>query len=80
MVQYMHVSKSSRQLAHARISSSSSLSSKREGPGRVESKDENSLHDVHVSGVGSYSGSFSSVVAVAYRRNSRIEGPKKLSN
>ena len=34
-----------------------------EGPGRAESKDKNSLHDVDVSGVESYSGSFSSVVA-----------------
>ena len=51
-----------------------------EGPGRAESKDKNSLHDVNISGVESYSGSFSSVVAATYRRDSRIEGPKKLSN
>ena len=44
----------------------SSLSSKREGPGRAESNDENSF-DISV--VESYSDSFSSVVANAYRRN-----------
>ena len=63
---------------NARISLSTSLSSKREGSGRAELKDEKSLHDVDVSGAKLYSGSFSSVVAATYRRNSQIEGPKKL--